>query len=255
MIRSEVLDKNQMAVLDALNTVNNDLLDFDRVFSELEVKKSELAWSENLVPRDIDLDEFDWAGIKFKTRDFDADKVVLHETVKPDSFNSLEFYKSIEAVISNGYLWEVEQDEYSLSPEFELSMGFNPRNHRRTDSQDINKLLRQFDRLSENEIDILSADDSIYETNYKVVNNFEINVPVKVYSEGEEWIIKANIPDIVLNNTSPGSDIFPEQLNFKSVLALLPERINTRQLQPTFVNGQFRLELPKREELRSSRVK
>lgn len=254
MVHSQNIPQNWVQILEALNENHVDLLDVNRTFQELEPITPVLSCSKSFTVQDVDLDEFDWAGIKFADFDFNARSLVANG-VKPAAFDSKEFYKSVEAIISNGYFWEADDEDYSPSPEFRMSLGLQPKTKAQFEKSDVNKMLRQFNRLPNNELDVLSSEDTIFESNYKVVSNFEINVPLKVYSEDEDWVIKANLPDIVFNNTSSGEDVFPEQLNFKSVLALLPDRINTRQLQPSFVNGQFRLELPKREELRSSRVK
>jgi len=77
-----------------------------------------------------------------------------------------------------------------------------------------------------------------------------MKVPLEIYGKGEELVIKADIPDILFNSANAEDMKVP----FKSVLALLPERINTRQLKPTFVDGQFRLELPKREDKRNRQI-
>jgi HSP20 family molecular chaperone IbpA len=104
-------------------------------------------------------------------------------------------------------------------------------------------MLRQLKRLEDNPGDILLLDDSAFDRSYNKVSNFEMKVPLEIYGKDEELVIKADIPDIFFNSTNAEDQSLP----FKSVLALLPERINTRQLKPTFVDGQFCLELPKRE--------
>jgi len=245
---AEEMEKSRTEALKALNVSNADLLDLDLALQEVQVKNPVFAWSEHFASPDVELDEFDWAGLKIDANDL----TVAKNYIEPSQFDSLAFFQSVEAVISNGFFWEIEQDEYSLSAEFKMSLGLIPRSKGQVD---VNKLLHQFDRLPSNAVDVLSSDDTIFESNYKVVSNFEINVPLEVYSEAEDWVIKANLPDIVFNNTSSDEKVFPDGLNFKSVLALLPDRINTRHLQPTFVNGQFHLELPKREELKTRKVK
>lgn len=240
----------------ALSTVSMDLLDPYRAFDELNQTGPTLAFADYFYASEENLDEFDWTGIKFESNnDFDHGFNMIESINQENSFNWSDFSQYVEASIANGYLWEADPEEYLLTPRVNVVHNKILRNNRREAKQDTGKLWRQLDRLAINAIDILSPDDNVFETNYKVVNSFEMNVPLRIYSQDEEFVIKADLPDIIINSTSAGEVFFPEQLNFKSVLALLPERINTRQLHPTFVDGQFRLELPKREDQKSKKIR
>ncbi|CFX94837.1 Uncharacterized [Syntrophomonas zehnderi OL-4] len=249
MVSSQKIPQDLVQAFEALNQNEINILDINYAFEEIDPPVP-VSMSVRFSTRNADLDDFDWAGIRFANYDYDMEMKDFTSDQPDPIINSKDFYRSIEAIISNGFFWETDDEEFSPSPELQISLGIAPR---KSDKQDPHKILRQFNRLPENEIDIFSTDDGIFESNYKVVSNFEVNVPLKVYSEDEDWVIKADLPDIVFYNVSPRDDVFPEQLNFKSVLALLPDRINVRQFKPSFVDGQFRLELPKREELRASR--
>ncbi len=246
---------NNDEIWEALNKVSMDLLDPYRAFDELNQAEPTYAFADCFYASEENLDEFDWTGIKFE-RDGNFDQGInIIDSINQDiSLNWPDFCQYIEASIANGYLWEADPTEYSLIPGINIVPNRMPGSSRREAKQDSGKLLRQLDRLAINPVDIFSPDDRILEAGYKVVSSFEMNVPLKIYSEDEEFVIKADLPDIVFNNTS-AEGFFPEQLNFRSVLALLPDRINTRQLQPTFVDGQFRLELPKREDQKSKKIK
>lgn len=247
--------KNQDQIWAALSKVSMDLLDPYRAFDELDQTGPTLSFADYFYASEENLDEFDWTGIKFDNNsDLDHDYNVIESTSQKELLNWTDFCQYIEASIANGYLWEADPAEYSLTPRVNFVRNRH-RTNRREAKQDTNKLMRQLDRLPINKVDILSPDDSVFEASYKVVNSFEMNVPLKIYSQDEEFVIKADLPDIVFNSSSTGEAFYPEQLNFKSVLALLPDRINTRQLHPTFVDGQFRLELPKREDLKSKKIK
>lgn len=248
MTPSQNIPQNPVQDLEDLNMNQINILDINYAFEEIDPAPP-VSVSDRFSTKDADLNDYDWAGIRLANFDMDN----FNENQLDSIFNSKEFYRTVEAIISNGYFWEADDEEFCPSPELQISLGIKPRKPVSSDKSDPQKMLRQFNRLPDNEIDIFSTDDDIFESNYKVVSNFEVNVPLQIYSEDEDWVIKADLPDIVFYNVSPEEDVFPEQLNFKSVLALLPERINVRQFKPSFVDGQFRLELPKRDELRASR--
>lgn len=240
----------------ALGKVRMDLLDPYRAFDELNQTSPKLSWSETFCASEENLDEFDWTGIKFEgSNDSNHDYEVIASIGQDHPLNWEEVNQSIAGSIAKGYLWEIDPEEFSLIPQVNTFRNRQSRINHRESKQDMNKLFRQLDRLPANGVDILGLDDNIFENSYKVVNNFEMNVPLKIYSQDEEFVIKADLPDIIFNSPSADELYFPEQLNFKSVLALLPDRINTRQLHPTFIDGQFRLELPMREEQKSKKIK
>ncbi len=257
MLNSKNLEEsNREDILAALSKVSMDLLDPSRVFDELNQTSPQLSFADTFYANEENLDEFDWTGIKFESSsDVEHDYEVIKSIHQEEPLNWMDFCQYIESSIANGYLWEVEPASYLLTPQVNAVRSNISRNKRHEQKQDVHKLLRQLDRLPTNGVDILCTDENIFEANYKVVNNFEMNVPLRIYSQDEEFVIKADLPNIIFNSPSADEVYFPEQLNFKSVLALLPDRINTRQLHPTFIDGQFRLELPKREEQKSKKIK
>lgn len=247
--------KKREDIWEALNAVRMDLLDPYRAYDEISQTSLRLEFADHFSVSEEDLDAFDWTGIKFANYNDDKhDYMMINSKGEEKSLNWAEICQAVESAIAAGYLWDLEPIEYDFIPLVNPIYSRMFRTNRRDSRQDANKLLRQWERMPSNLVDILNPDDNVFEASHRVVNNFEMNVPLKIYSQDEEFVIKADLPDIVFNNTTEEL-VFPEHLNFKSVLAMLPDRINTRQLQPTFIDGQFRLELPKREEQKNKKVK
>lgn len=248
--------KKREEIWAVLNTVSLDLLDPYRAYDEISQSSPALVFADHFLVNEENLDEFDWSGIKFEGYgDSNHDYQVVNNQVQEIPLSWTEICREIEASIAAGYFWDEEPVEYQAVPLINPLYSRLNRNNRREAKHDVSKLFRQWDRLPANVMDILSPDDLIFENNYRIVNNFELNVPLKIYSQDEEFVIKADLPDIVFNNMATEEVAFPEQLNFKSVLAMLPDRINTKQLQPTFIDGQFRLELPKRDEQKAKKIR
>lgn len=254
-------DKNlassqRIEIWNALNKVTLDLLDPYRAYDELNAAMPNLIFADHFTATEENLEEFDWTGIKFEhNAEIDQSYLDYARHSKEEPMEWAEICQHIEQSIADGYLFDTEPVETKHAPYVNPLYSRVPVSSRRESKQDVQKMLRQWEKVPSNIIDILSPYDNVFENNYKAFNSFEMNVPLRIYSKDEEFVIKADPSDIVFNTIAAGETGFPEQLNFKSVLALLPDRINTRQLQPSFVDGQFRLELPKREEQKSKRVK
>lgn len=253
---TEFASEKRNDIWNALNKVTLDLLDPYRAYDELNITTPNLSFADHFTATEENLDEFDWTGIAFENYN-EPEHSYVNYTRKPaeKSMEWAALCQHVEQSIANGFLLDTEPVETRFTPYVNPLYSRMPVSSRREPKQDIQKLLRQWDRLPANTIDILSPYDSVFESGHRLFNSFEMNVPLKIYSQDEEFVVKADPSDIVFNMKAAGETGFPEQLNFKSVLALLPDRINARQLQPTFVDGQFRLELPKREEEKNTRVK
>ena len=229
------------------------MLDPYRAFDELNQAEPTYAFADCFYASEENLDEFDWTGIKFE-RDGNFDQGInIIDSINQDiSLNWPDFCQYIEASIANGYLWEADPTEYSLIPGINIVPNRMPGSSRREAKQDSGKLLRQLDRLAINPVDIFSPDNRILEAGYKVVSSFEMNVPLK-YNEGEGIVFKAE-NHIVFNNTS-AEGFFPEQLNCRSVLALL----RTNQYPATSANlcrlVNFAWNCPKREDSKIQKIK
>ena len=230
------------AICRELNELNHGLMDIYQEYGEAPVYDSAIS-SERFVASQENLDEFDWSGMQYN---FSLD---LTETAaKEIDWN--EVNALIDAAIASGHLMEPEAIDYSSRRYYGSNVLRSAGTYYKSDIHDKGFMMRQLKRLENNPGDIMSLDDSAFDRSYNMVSNFEMKVPLEIYGKGEELVIKADIPDIFFNSTN-ADDL---RLPFKSVLALLPERINTRQLKPTFVDGQFCLELPKREGKRNRKI-
>ena len=230
------------AICRELNELNHGLMDIYHEYGDAPVYDSTFS-SGSFDASQENLDEFDWSGMQYN---FNLD---LTEPVSKE-IDWNEVNALIDTAIANGHLIEPEATDYSSRRYFGTNVLRSAGTYYKGDTYDKEFMMRQLKRLEDNPADVLSLDDSAFEMSYNRVSNFEMKVPLEIYSKGEELVIKADIPDILFNSTN-AEDL---QLPFKSVLALLPERINTRQLKPTFVDGQFCLELPKRESKRNRQI-
>ncbi|HHW61405.1 MAG TPA: hypothetical protein GX404_05835 [Syntrophomonadaceae bacterium] len=181
-------DTNQ-ALLDALNEVmDQNILDYESVFRDLcneetMLRNETYLQAINNMNREagtLPQTESDWQNL----------------------------FQEIEALVSNGFLWETEKEDYQISPQVLQS---------------------------------LFGVDKINTAN----TTTEIKIPLKMRSIDDKYFLEATVPD----------DLFPEQLNFKSVLFQLPERINAGYMKASFQNGSFRLELPSKEVFELSKFK
>lgn len=231
-----------------LNNLSGDLLDIYQAYQEVPISNPPLNFTSQFKVSEENWDAFDWSSMHYE-----FDQVSLQDAV-PEKVDWDELFRSIETTVAKGCLWETDASEYRPTLQYGANVLRRSAAYYKGDTQDMGLLLRQLDRLPANNVDILSTDDSVFEKSYYVVSNFEMKVPLEIYGQGEDLIIKADIPDILFNSLNASDMKLPEQINFKNVLALLPERINTRQLRPTFIDGQFRLELPKREEKRAKKI-
>jgi HSP20 family molecular chaperone IbpA len=230
------------AICRELNELNHGLMDIYQEYGEAPAYDSAVS-SEKFKISQENLDEFDWSGMQYN---FSLD---LTEAA-PKAIDWNEVDALINEAIANGHLVEPEAYDYSSKRYYGSNILHSAGTYFKGDTHDKNFMLRQLKRLEDNPADVLSLDDSVFDRSHNKVSNFEMKVPLEIHGEGEELVIKADIPDILFSSANA------EDLNvpFKSVLALLPERINTRQLKPTFVDGQFRLELPKRENKKDRQI-
>jgi len=234
-----------------LNNFSGDFLDIYQAYEEVQDTTPTPSFNSKFEASEENLDAFDGSGMQFN---YELGKNSLHDAT-PKKVDWDELFASIETTVANGNLFEVAANEYVSTLQYSSNVLRRSSAYYKGETQDMSFLMRKLDRLPVNNVDILSTNDSVFEKSNYVVSNFEMKVPLEISRQNEELIITADIPDILFNSSNAEDMKFPEQINFKSVLALLPERINTRQLQPTFVDGQFRLELPKREEKRTRKIK
>ncbi len=225
-----------------LNEMSHGLLDIYQDYNNVPNNHLMIS-SESFAISQENLDEFDWSGMQYDLHFDSADTT-------PPEINWDEVNALIDTAIANGHLIEPDEADYSAKRYYGSNVQRGAGTYYKGDTRDMNFMLRQLKRLEDNPADILSLDDHAFDRSFNMVSNFEMKVPLEIYGKGEELVIKADIPDILFNSSN-AEDL---KVPFRSVLALLPERINTRQLKPTFVDGEFRLELPKREEKRTRKI-
>ncbi len=162
---------------------------------------------------------------------------------------------ALEASLSNGYAWYFEDLKADDTVEqtsrqfFQSAVDFL--NQQQT-TQNIEEVLALFDSWAGTPLDILSpyGDIDFNHNIFEYEETFEMNVPVSIISQKEEIIVKANIPWIKQfeNLDNKGA----AQINLKSVLSLLPVKVNSQEVKVSFENGEFRLEAPRLDSNTSS---
>lgn len=108
----------------------------------------------------------------------------------------------------------------------------------------LEEVLAEFDSWAGTPVDILSYYGDFDLGNNIFEGDFHMDVPVKIYSRDEEVVVKASFPWIKANSFE---NIYPDELNLKSVLSILPVRVNSQEVKASFVNGEFKLEFPKEQ--------
>ncbi len=169
----------------------------------------------------------------------------LKETKRP---TDKAIYQKLEEAFSNYSIWETYSDDFIPSPELEKSFYNEAINHRDkiTTKKSFEEVLAIFDTWAGTTIDILSPYGDIDFGNNIFADNFTMDVPVKIYSEKEDLVFQIDAPWMKVESFDD-ADLFPSRLNLKSVLSMLPVTVNSKELKASYVNGEFRLEVPKKE--------
>ncbi|HZK43970.1 MAG TPA: hypothetical protein VFC73_06740 [Syntrophomonadaceae bacterium] len=157
-------------------------------------------------------------------------------------------FEQLEASFSNGMLWEADLDSFTTNPEVEKSFFMEAVEHRNKamTEKSLETILSEFDNWTGTPIDILSLYGDI-DFGYNIfTDGFEMDVPVKIVGEADDLVFKVDAPWMKIN-TFKDVDLYPSRLNLKSVLSLLPITVNSNELKASFVDGEFRLEVPKNE--------
>lgn len=217
-----------------IEKINNSIIDPVEAFSERNDECKQSEYSTAFAYGDENLEDFDWSGIKFATDSFE----LIEAPSEPWSKTIID----IRNTIDNGYFWDMPADEYGHHKDFIYKAA---KIQKPIQSFKVQTFFKELDRLPVDRIDILSSKDEIYDLNDLLSKRFEMDVPLKICNENDGFILKADIPDILINQEKADKR-FPSNINLKSVLALLPERINTRSFKAYFEDGEFRLEVPKK---------
>ena len=174
---------------------------------------------------------------------------ITGQTAQPDnSINWNEEFRHLEASLSNGCIWSFDEDQ---SDEVCVQTYQNLFNSaldildQQKPSKSTEEILAEFDSWAGTPLDILSPYGDI-DFNHNIYEDaFEVSVPVSIISQNEEIIVKANMPWVKAKHFS-NMDTLPS-IDMKSVLSLLPVRVNSQEVKVSFVNGEFRLEAPRVE--------
>lgn len=156
----------------------------------------------------------------------------------------------MEANLSNGLVWLYEEDDNTpISPEMYHSLFNSAIDHLNSQQpvMSLTEVLTRFDSWAGTPMDILSPYGDFDFGHNIFGDGFEVNVPISISSENEEIVVRANIP-WMKHNRIDSRDLYPSQLNLKSVLSLLPVRVNSQEMKVSFENGEFKLEMPRAEE-------
>lgn len=190
-----------------------------------------------------DLDKFDTLSFAVPSAP------ITNQVAKPaNSVNWNEEFRYLEASLSNGCIWSFDEnksEEVCLQTYRNLFNSALDHLKQQQPSKSAEEVLAEFDSWAGTPLDILSPYGDI-DFNHNIYEDaFEVSVPVSIISQNEEIIVKANMPWVKANqfknmNTLPSIDM-------KSVLSLLPVRVNSQEVKVSFVNGEFRLEAPRIE--------
>lgn len=228
-----------------LDNLGYELLDSSAAFAELASDYQPVASPAPQLNSE-DLDHFDTLSIKLPANCFS------------DSANKETNWKQIlcqmESSLSNGIVWLFDQEGCEAVNEQTYQGLFNTAISNLKEQQPAKsylEMLAEFDSWTGTPLDILSPYGDIDFGHNIYADNFEVNVPISIVSQNEDIIVKANIPWVKANQFQ-SMDPYPSQLNLKSVLSLLPVRVNSREVKVTFENGEFRLEVPRVDEAKSN---
>lgn len=186
-------------------------------------------------------------AVHFDVKEVDKfDSVSLPASL--DAPQKKEVYSQLEMILSNGMIWETEVDDFI--PNLEVTKSFYyeavTSRERTISNSSLEKVLDQFDNWAGTPLDILSTYGDI-DYGYNIfAQNFTMDLPVKIYSKDDDLVFKLEAPWMKID-TFKDVELYPSNLNLKSVLSVLPVKINSKELRASFVNGEFRLEVPKSE--------
>ncbi len=189
-----------------------------------------------------DLDNFD-------TLSFAVPSAPITQVTQPDNpVNWNEEFRYLEASLSNGCIWSFDEDQSDEVCVQTYQTLFNSALdilNQQKPSKTTEEVLAEFDSWVGTPLDILSPYGDIDFNHNIYEDEFEVSIPVSIISQNEEIIVKANMPWVKAKHFK-NSDHLPS-IDMKSVLSLLPVRVNSQEVKVSFVNGEFRLEAPRVE--------
>lgn len=238
------MEKNLREILSALNSVDFNIFDVDSAFEE----SSEIPFSCTPVSDNVDIDSFDCVSIPA----FSASAYVKEQSITEHDWEA--FAHDIKT--GNSLFWD-SYDDFILADlagtnlDFLFPFMYEHIEHIEGD-QTLEEVLAEFEGWTGTPVDILSIYGD-YDYGHDIfAGDFDLDVPVKIYANDDEVVVKANFPWMKSNMSE---DIYPDKLNLKSVLSVLPVRVNSQEVKASFVNGEFRLEFPKEQTEATTRRK
>ena len=145
-----------------------------------------------------DLDNFDTLNFAVPSATF------TNQVAKPDNpANWNEEFRHLEASLSNGCIWSFDEDQ---SEEVCLQTYRNLFNsavdllNQQKPSKSTEEILAEFDSWVGTPLDVLSPYGDIDFNHNIYEDSFEVSVPVRIISQNEEIIVKANMPWVKANH-------------------------------------------------------
>ncbi|MGI5880680.1 MAG: hypothetical protein ACOX6L_08820 [Syntrophomonadaceae bacterium] len=231
--------------LSELNQMVHDILDPNIAMDDAPVIYNGSSMFSDEPLSDDDLDFFDTVSCTMFSNPVPKPKATPTRTSLLD-FASLE--QACRIALDSGDFWgagDMELDIMGiLDTDFELAI-----NHLAEECFTVSEeeLLAQFDNWSGTPMDILSFYGDVDYGHNIYEEGFEMDLPIKIFSSNEDIIVKASVPWIKVDSFE-AMDVYSNQINLKSVLSLLPVRVNSREMKVSFVDGEFKLEMPRIEE-------
>lgn len=221
-------------VLSALNAADYNIFDANLGLEEHPVEN--LFYSPSVDVTDID--SFDCVSI---STDISTAYFRSEAKIQQNWSNLSDDIKSGKVSF-----WDKLDEPILAQPQYDISAAVIQNNI--TNTKSLETVLAEFDSWAGTPVDILSTYGDFDMGHNVFEGDFQMDVPVSIYTLDDELIVKANFPWIKANSFE---NIYPSQLNLKSVLSILPVRVNSQEVKASFVNGEFKLEFPKehKEEL------
>ncbi len=159
-----------------------------------------------------------------------------------------EIHQNMDQYFSDGTIWGTDGGDFNPNRRLWENSNYGVVDLDKWTISDsaLEEILYSFDNWAGTKLDILGPYGDIDYNNNIFAENFELNVPVKIYSEDDDLVFKVDAPWMKVESFDD-VDLYPSKLNLKSVLAMLPVTVNSKELKASFINGEFRLEVPKNE--------
>ncbi|MDD3853621.1 MAG: hypothetical protein PHD40_08215 [Syntrophomonadaceae bacterium] len=231
--------------LSELNRIAYDILDPNFAMGDAPNNYTESSMFSDVPLSDDDLDIFDTISWTMNLNPVVEPQAPTTKTSMLD-FASLE--QACRVALNSGDFWGADDMDLNipgtLDADFESAI-----NHLTEECFPLSEedLLAQFDNWSGTPMDILSFYGDVDYGHNIYEEGFEMDLPIRIFSSNEDVIVKASVPWVKVDSFE-AMDIYSNNINLKSVLSLLPVRVNSREMKVSFIDGEFKLEMPRIEE-------